>query len=111
MSQKRMELGVGCRIMFSMRWGWPRSTNTNRPHMRMAATAMNSPKNDDAAEDLVMMQIIGQNQHHPGGGHSHQKGQLGDVKSPGYVPVHARDLKAMVELIQIGDKSSTQDGA
>ncbi len=38
------ELGVGCSMTLSMRWGCPRSTTMNRAHMTTAATAMNSPK-------------------------------------------------------------------
>ena len=38
------ELGVGCSMTFSMRWGWPRSTTMKSAHMTTAAMAMNSPK-------------------------------------------------------------------
>ena len=42
-SQNRIEFGVGTRITFSTRMGWPRSTTMNSTAVSTAATAMNSP--------------------------------------------------------------------
>ena len=43
-SQKRMELGVGCSIIFRSRSTLPKSTRMNIKHIVTAATARNSPR-------------------------------------------------------------------
>ena len=43
-SQNMTEFGVGCRMMFSTRCGWPISTTMNSMHMTTAPMARNSPK-------------------------------------------------------------------
>jgi hypothetical protein len=50
----------------------------------------------DPAEGLVVVQVVGQHHHHAPGGHTDQKGELGDVESPGHVPAHAGDAETEI---------------
>ena len=67
-------------------------------------------KDDDAAEGLVVMEIIRQHQHQAAGGHPDQKGELGDIHPPGHIPAHAGDTQAVVELLDIAETAHTHYG-
>ena len=56
------------------------------------------------------MQVIGDNHHNTTCGNTHKKGEIGDVKSPGDVPAHARDLQTVQELINVGDGACAHYG-
>jgi len=49
-------------------------------------------------EHLVVMEVIRQDQHYPSGRDTDQKGKLGDIKPPGYIPAHAGNTQAGPEL-------------
>jgi hypothetical protein len=56
--------------------------------------------NSDAAVGLVVVQIVWQDHHHATGGHTHQVGEVGDVKAPGDIPAHAGDTQTELKLHQ-----------
>ena len=44
------------------------------------------------------MQVIGQYHHDASGGHADQKGEIGDIKSPGGIPAQTGDTQTETEL-------------
>ena len=59
------------------------------------------PQDRDLAEGLVVVEVVGQNQHDRRRGHSDQEGELGDVERPGDVPAHAGDAQAVIQLAEV----------
>ena len=66
------------------------------------------PQDGDLAEGLVVMEVVGQNQHDRRSCHSDQEGKLGDIERPGDIPAHAGDAQAVIQLAKV-EKGSHPD--
>ena len=80
-------------------------------HMITEAIGQKLSQDGDPAEGLVVVQIVGQHHHDAPGGHADQKGELGDVESPGDIPAHAGDAQAEVQLLQVDAETRRRPAA
>ena len=67
-------------------------------------------QDDHLLEVFVMMEVVGQHDHHAGSGDADQVGELGDVEAPGHIPAQAGDGQAHVELPHVHGAADAHDG-
>ncbi len=66
-------------------------------------------ENGYPAELLVIVEIIGQDDHDGRGRHADKERELGDVESPGHVPAHPCDAETFIELPHVIQQPEPDD--
>ena len=74
----------------------------NRMHIITAADREEFTQDNNLAEFLEVMEIIGDDKHNSRGSNTDKKGELAYIETPGDIPAHAGYSQTFAELLEIG---------